>query len=103
MLLLLKTSFLHQNKSDLLKKTTKIIAIPFIWIVRFYQSAISPYTPATCRYSPTCSHYTIEALQKHGILRGGWLALKRIFSCHPWGGQGYDPVPEEYHNQKRKN
>jgi len=67
----------------------------FILLVRFYQAAISPYTPATCRYSPTCSHYTIEALQKHGLFSGGWLSLKRIFSCHPWGGSGYDPVPEK--------
>ena len=86
-----------------MKRITQIIAIPFIWIVRFYQVAISPYTPATCRYTPTCSHYTIEALQKHGILRGGWLALKRIFSCNPWGGQGYDPVPENNRRQKHKN
>ena len=67
----------------------------FILLVRFYQTAISPYTPATCRYQPTCSHYTIEALQKHGLFSGGWLSLKRIFSCHPWGGSGYDPVPEK--------
>ncbi len=66
-----------------------------ILLVRFYQAAISPYTPSTCRYSPTCSHYTIEALQKHGLFYGGWLSLKRIFSCHPWGGSGYDPVPEK--------
>ena len=78
-----------------MKSITKIIAIPFIWIVRFYQAAISPYTPSSCRYTPTCSHYTIEALQKHGILKGGKLAIKRIFSCHPWGGSGYDPVPEK--------
>jgi len=75
----------------------KILAIPFIWIVRFYQAAISPYTPASCRYSPTCSSYTLEALQKHGVFKGGMLALKRIFSCHPWGGSGYDPVPENKH------
>ena len=78
-----------------MKSITKIIAIPFIWIVRFYQAAISPYTPSSCRYTPTCSHYTVEALQKHGILKGGKLAIKRIFSCHPWGGSGYDPVPEK--------
>ena len=66
----------------------------FILLVRFYQVAISPYTPSTCRYQPTFSHYTIEALQKHGLFSGGWLSLKRIFSCHPWGGSGYDPVPE---------
>lgn len=75
----------------------KILAFPFIWLVRFYQAAISPYTPASCRYSPTCSSYTLEALQKHGVFKGGMLALKRIFSCHPWGGSGYDPVPENKH------
>jgi putative membrane protein insertion efficiency factor len=64
-----------------------------VFIVRFYQAAISPFTPAVCRYEPTCSSYTIEALQKYGALKGGWLGLKRIASCHPWGGKGYDPVP----------
>lgn len=79
----------------MLKKITKIIAIPFIWLVRFYQVAISPYTPSSCRYSPTCSHYAVEALKKHGVFFGGWLAIKRIFSCHPWSKGGYDPVPEK--------
>ncbi|MBS9767355.1 MAG: membrane protein insertion efficiency factor YidD [Flavobacteriaceae bacterium] len=71
------------------------LAIPFIWLVRFYQIAISPYTPSACRYSPTCSSYALEALRKHGVFRGGWLAMKRIGRCHPWGGSGYDPVPDE--------
>ena len=71
----------------------KVLIAPFVLLVKFYQYAISPYTPATCRYSPTCSQYTLEALQKHGLFKGGWLALKRIFSCNPWGGKGYDPVP----------
>ena len=71
----------------------KILIAPFIFLVRFYQLVISPYTPASCRYSPTCSQYTLEALKKHGLVKGGCLALKRIFSCHPWGGKGYDPVP----------
>ncbi|AWM12616.1 membrane protein insertion efficiency factor YidD [Flavobacterium sp. NRK F10] len=70
-----------------------ILIAPFLFIIRFYQVAISPYTPATCRYEPTCSHYTVEALKKHGLFKGGWLAIKRILSCHPWGGSGYDPVP----------
>jgi putative membrane protein insertion efficiency factor len=76
----------------------KLFIAPFIFLVRVYQTIISPLTPATCRYQPTCSHYTVEAPQKHGLLRGGKLALKRIFSCHPWGGSGYDPVPEKTKN-----
>ena len=70
------------------------MAVPFIWLVKFYQIAISPYTPSSCRYTPTCSSYTVEALKKHGVFRGGWLSIKRIVSCNPWGGSGYDPVPE---------
>ena len=65
----------------------------FIYLVRFYQVAISPLKPPTCRYTPTRSQYTLEALQKYGFFKGGWLAIKRICSCHPWGGSGYDPVP----------
>ncbi|MEJ2060779.1 MAG: membrane protein insertion efficiency factor YidD [Gammaproteobacteria bacterium] len=65
-----------------------------IGLIRFYQYVISPLIGPRCRYSPTCSSYSIEALQKHGILRGGRLALRRILSCHPWGGSGYDPVPD---------
>lgn len=72
----------------------KILTAPFIGLVRLYQNFISPLTPATCRYHPTCSQYTVVALQKHGLFKGGRLATKRIFSCHPWGGSGYDPVPE---------
>ncbi|WP_139242017.1 membrane protein insertion efficiency factor YidD [Aquimarina spongiae] len=72
----------------------KALIFPFVVLVKLYQNLISPLTPATCRYHPTCSHYTIEALQKHGLFKGSVLAIKRIFSCHPWGGSGYDPVPE---------
>ena len=71
----------------------KWLAYPFILLVKFYQKAISPLTPATCRFSPTCSHYTLTALEKYGLFKGGWLGIKRIFSCHPWGKKGYDPVP----------
>ncbi len=81
-----------------MKSIARILTLPFIGLVRFYQSAISPFFPAACRYTPTCSHYTIEALQKHGLFKGGWLAIKRIGSCHPWGGQGYDPVPDKDDN-----
>ena len=73
----------------------KILIAPFVFLVKVYQVVISPLTPASCRFQPTCSHYTVEALQKHGLLHGGRLAIKRIFSCHPWGKSGYDPVPEK--------
>ncbi|PZR21450.1 MAG: membrane protein insertion efficiency factor YidD [Flavobacterium psychrophilum] len=72
-----------------------ILTAPFIALVRFYQIAISPLLPSACRYSPTCSQYTIEALRIHGLLKGSWLSIKRIISCNPWGGSGYDPVPEK--------
>ena len=65
----------------------------FILLIKIYQGAISPYLAPSCRYSPTCSQYGIEAIKKHGPFYGGWLTFKRIASCHPWGGSGYDPVP----------
>ena len=73
----------------------KIAVAPLMFIIRFYQVAISPFTPATCRFTPTCSTYFIEALQKHGLLYGSFLGIKRILSCNPWGKSGYDPVPEK--------
>jgi len=73
----------------------KIVTYPFILLIRFYQAAISPYTPAACRFSPTCSSYSLEALQVHGLLKGSWLSVKRIGKCHPWGDSGYDPVPKK--------
>ena len=74
----------------MIKKITQKI---LIGLVRFYQHAISPALPPSCRYTPTCSTYAIQALQKHGPIKGSWLAAKRISRCHPWGGKGYDPVP----------
>ncbi len=65
----------------------------FIAIIRFYQLAISPILPSACRYSPTCSSYGIEALKKHGAIKGCVLTIKRIMRCNPWGGHGEDPVP----------
>ena len=73
----------------------KILIYPFVFLIRGYQHLISPLFPSTCRYDPTCSHYSVEALKTHGLFRGGWLSIKRIFSCHPWGGSGYDPVPQK--------
>lgn len=61
--------------------------------VYFYRACISPLTPASCRYTPSCSEYAIIAVKKHGPFKGAWLAAKRILRCHPWGGHGYDPVP----------
>ncbi|WP_397385660.1 membrane protein insertion efficiency factor YidD [Paenimyroides ceti] len=76
-----------------MKIIKQVVIFPFIFLIRFYQICISPFTPASCRYTPTCSQYTLEALKKHGLLKGGWLGIKRITSCHPWGKSGYDPVP----------
>jgi len=77
------------------QKLKKILITPFVLLVRFYQLTISPYTPTTCRFTPSCSNYTIEALKKRGLFIGGWLSLKRIVSCHPWGRSGFDPVPDK--------
>lgn len=79
----------------------KILAYPFIWLIKFYQYAISPLTPATCRYAPTCSSYAVEALKIHGVFRGSFLAAKRILSCHPWSKGGYDPVPLRKTNEAK--
>ena len=65
----------------------------FLWPIYFYKYCISPLMPPSCRFTPTCSEYAVEAIKKYGPLRGGWLALKRLARCHPWGGSGYDPVP----------
>ncbi len=79
---------------NVLKLTfNKIITFPLVIIIKFYQWFISPLLPKNCRYEPTCSHYMVEALQFHGIFKGFYLGVKRILRCHPWGGEGYDPVP----------
>lgn len=67
----------------------RLFALP----VRAYRMVLSPWVGHSCRYQPTCSAYALQALERHGGLRGGWLALRRIGRCHPWGGSGYDPVP----------
>ncbi|MEM5947222.1 membrane protein insertion efficiency factor YidD [Spirochaetia bacterium 38H-sp] len=65
----------------------------FIFFIRVYQRLVSPLFPAKCRFFPTCSHYTIEAIEKYGAFKGGWLGLKRVSRCHPFNPGGYDPVP----------
>ncbi|MGE4567741.1 MAG: membrane protein insertion efficiency factor YidD [Bacteroidales bacterium] len=77
----------------LLSHFVRLLEVIFIKLIRFYQLAISPHKPPTCRYTPTCSAYALEAIKRYGPFKGGWLALKRLLSCHPWGGHGYDPVP----------
>ena len=77
---------LYQFLMTLLSK----VMLALIW---FYRTCSSPLKPPTCRYTPTCSQYAVEAIKKHGPLKGGWLAFKRILRCNPFGGSGYDPVP----------
>ena len=76
-----------------MKAISKFFGCLLILPIRFYQRCISPLLPAACRYTPTCSQYAVEAIQRHGPIRGLWLAIRRILRCHPWGGSGYDPVP----------
>ncbi len=76
-----------------LKMIKKIFIAPFLALIWLYKKFISPLTPATCRFSPTCSSYAQEALKKHGLFKGGYLSFKRFLKCHPWGESGYDPVP----------
>lgn len=72
---------------------SRLLAWLFIFFIRIYKVVISPMFPARCRYTPTCSEYGLLAIQKYGPFKGGWLTLKRIGSCHPWGGHGHDPIP----------
>ncbi len=70
-----------------------VLATFFTWLIRIYRVTLALLIPGQCRYLPTCSEYGLEAVQSHGALKGGWLTIKRISRCHPWGGHGHDPVP----------
>ncbi len=78
-----------------MNKAKKILILPLVGLVRFYQIFISPLLGSNCRFTPTCSNYMLEALEVHGLIKGLYLGVKRIFRCHPWGGSGYDPVPKK--------
>ena len=79
----------------MLKALGRLLAWPLLGLVALYRVAISPWLGANCRFEPSCSAYAMEALRVHGAFRGTWLTAKRIGRCHPWGGSGYDPVPEK--------
>lgn len=83
------THFLQLASQAISRLVTMILLLPIL----FYQRCISPFTPPSCRFTPTCSQYAKEALKKYGPIKGLYLATKRILRCHPWGGSGYDPVP----------
>jgi len=80
----------------------KMLSSFFIFFIKVYQFTLSPFLGGHCRYQPSCSHYGIEAIDKHGPFKGGWLTLKRVLSCHPWGGSGYDPVPKKEESPEKK-
>jgi putative membrane protein insertion efficiency factor len=72
---------------------SKILSMFLVKVIRFYQLFVSPWLGKSCRHTPTCSAYSIKAISRFGLLKGGWLSAKRISKCHPWGTSGYDPVP----------
>jgi len=73
----------------------RVATFCLLTLIRFYQAALRPLLFGSCRFVPSCSEYTAEAIQRLGPWRGGWLGVRRICRCHPWGGSGYDPVPDE--------
>ncbi len=74
-------------------RMNKVLTAIFLLLIKLYQYLLSPLLGSSCRFTPTCSQYGMEAIQKHGPFKGGWLTLKRIGRCHPWGAHGHDPVP----------
>ena len=83
-----------QDQNKICHLLKKVAIFPFILLIRFYQVCLSPLKGGpSCRFTPTCSQYALEAFRKHGPFKGLYLAVRRILRCHPWGGHGYDPVP----------
>lgn len=78
---------------NIFKPLVWLLGKVFILLINFYRHCISPLTPPSCRFTPTCSQYALEAIKKYGPFKGGLLAIKRILKCNPWGPSGYDPVP----------
>lgn len=76
-----------------MKLLFRLLSLPFILLIKLYQWIISPLLGPSCRFTPSCSNYALEAFKKYGPLKGFWLTVKRISRCHPWGGHGHDPVP----------
>jgi len=79
-----------------MKLASHLLVLPLKGLILVWQWVLAPVLGANCRYQPSCSHYAAEALSRHGAARGSWLAARRILSCNPWGGAGYDPVPEAH-------
>ena len=84
---------LSTNSSTDMKKSFRPLSKLLILLIKLYQITLSPFIGGACRYTPTCSNYGLEAIKKYGAFKGGWLTFKRVLSCNPWGGSGYDPVP----------
>ena len=84
---------LCRGANALYRFVATLLARVMLALIWFYRNCISPLTPPTCRYTPTCSQYAVEAIKKYGPFKGGWMAFRRIMRCHPFGGSGYDPVP----------
>ena len=88
---------------NILNLFAKLPTLAFIGVIRVYQIFISPIIPTNCRYTPSCSSYSIEAIKTHGLFQGIWLSSKRIVRCHPWGPWGEDPVPEANKKIRKKH
>jgi uncharacterized protein len=80
-------------KTKIANATKNVLVLLLLLPIRFYQYVISPMKGPSCRFTPTCSQYAVDALKKYGPFKGTFLSVKRMFRCHPWGGHGYDPVP----------